>query len=144
MLILLGRINYILYIWILSKEILHIDNIYIVMNLRSIIKNILKEEKKVSPYFRRRLDWEVVEDRFNDAIHTADQIVKKTYSRRLNTFTFRMFKAMVMSVFINDILHEFFSDSYDMGDSLYDELHNSFSNLFDYRMEDYFLNNYRK
>jgi len=112
------------------------------MNLKETIRKVLREEKKISPYFRRRLDWEVVEDRFNDAIHNADQIVKKTYSKRLNTFTFRMFKAMVMSVFINDILHEFFSDSYDMGDSLYDGLHNQFSNLFDYRMEDYFIKNY--
>lgn len=106
-----------------------IVNIYQNMNIRSNIKKVLNE----STYFRRRIDFDLMEKEFYETLnYVSDAFISRI---RIGTsFNFREFKSRVISITMNNY-HNDLSDG-GQHDFPYDEIYELLSNHFEDKIKE--------
>ena len=98
------------------------------MNLQETIKRILREEREISTQLLRRLNFDILDKGFNDALNISSIRYVK-HIDKWNNMTLEKFKNMVISMMMDDVFFKIvgYDESYD---SLFDE-------IFEFLMEYY-------
>ena len=98
------------------------------MNLQETIKRILREEREISTQLLRRLNFDILDKGFNDALNISSIRYVK-HIDKWNNMTLEKFKNMVISMMMDDVYFKIvgYDESYD---SLFDE-------IFEFLMEYY-------
>jgi hypothetical protein len=93
------------------------------MNLQESIRRILREETHLSTYIRRRLDFDMLDNVFNDVIKHTTELQIKNYKNLNYKGGLTAFINVTISKLIREIEHQFYDSPADK---------NWFNNLFNY------------
>jgi len=93
------------------------------MNLQESIRRILREETHLSSYIRRRLDFDMLDNVFNDVIKHTTELQIKNYKNLNYKGGLMAFINVTISKLIRKIEHQFYDSPADK---------NWFNNLFNY------------
>ena len=90
------------------------------MNLQQTIRRILREEREISTQLLRRLNFDILDKGFNDALNISSTRYVK-HIDKWNNMTLEKFKNMVISMMMDDVFFKIvgYDESYD---SLFDEI----------------------